>query len=134
MATAIVAIGGTATPYSKKFQITGDDSGVAGLFSIADFMAALDEGPLKETLRRTATTAIAQFDVDQARGDEIRIYRLRNTINDTLLDAQEDGLNIHWQSGVDVNNAGLSALATDGSGELNAYVLIEIRLNHTTQA
>jgi hypothetical protein len=132
MATTISAIGGTETPYSKKFQIIGDDSGVAGLYSIADFMTHLHEGPLKEALRRTLTTAIANFNIDQVEGSRIRIYRLAHSVNDALVGVQSDGLNIHWVSGANVNVAGLSVLATD-TGENNAYVIIEIRLNHSTQ-
>jgi hypothetical protein len=126
MATTIVPIAGSATPYSKKFLLTGD--GTEGLFNLADFATHLVEGPLKRTLLGAASTAIAAFNVDGVRGEEIRIYNLAATAADVLA-PRAGAYTIRWVANANPALAGLSC--TLANLDVRA---IEIRLNHSTQA
>jgi hypothetical protein len=131
MAVTITPVAGSATPYSKKLTITDDGSGVATVFTIADFMTHLAEGPLKETLRRKPTTTISEFNIDQAKGKVIRIYIVASTPA-LGVDAPSSRY-IYWVDGANQNLAGLSCLVTSGI-EQTGEMTIEIRLNHSTQA
>lgn len=126
MATTIDPIAGSATPYSKKFLLTGD--GAAGLLSLTALLAALDEGPLKRTLAAASPAALAAFDVDGARGSEIRIYNVAATAADAAV-TRSGAYTIRWVSNADPGVAGLSCTLTAQNVRT-----IEIRLNHSTQA
>jgi hypothetical protein len=127
MATQILPVVGSATPYSKKFTLLGD-TGVEGIFSINDFATYLDDGPLRQTLLGASPLAVDQFNVDQARGSEIRIYEDINTPAGAP-SPRAGARKIKWIAGANAAAAGLSCTATTGN-----VLAIEIRLNHTTQA
>lgn len=130
MATDIYAIPYSDTPYSKKFQITGD--GAEGVFSIDDFAAALHPGPLRDTLLAAPPLTIDDFNVNDIRGDEIRIYEVPASVGDLAV-VQPASRLIYWKAGATTALAGLSCTLPD-PGEANSYTIIEIRLNHSTQA
>ena len=126
MATTILPIAGSATPYSKKYVLVGD--GAEGRRSLLDLAIDLAEGPLKKTLLGTPSTAIDQFNIDGARGNEIRIYDATTMLADVA--ATKTGTRrIRWLQDLSSAVAGLSCTVAAGT-----TVLIEIRLNHSTQA
>lgn len=126
MATTIAPIAGSATPYSKKYLLTGD--GAEGIRSLADLATDLDEGPLKRTILGTASTGIAAFNVDQARGNKIRIYNIGANTADAAA-TRSAAYTIRWVSNANPALAGLSiTLAAQNTR------VIEVRLNHSTQA
>jgi len=126
MATTITPIAGSATPYSKKFLLTGD--GAPGLFTLADFATHLMEGPLKRTILGAASADIDHFNVDGARGSEIRIYNDAITAADAFVTRQE-ARTIAWVANANPALAGLACTLV--AAEVRT---IEIRLNHSTQA
>jgi hypothetical protein len=138
MATVISALPNSDTPYSKKFMLVGD--GTEGVFPIDDglnnaltsFAAALHAGPLRDTLLRAAPTAIGEFNINEARGDEIRIYDIPAKTSD---DAYTPAIprTIYWKNGATRATAGL-ACTLPVPGEVQPMrSVIEIRLNHSTQ-
>ncbi len=123
---AINPVAGSATPYSKKLTIVG--TGAEELFTLADFAANLNEGPLKRTILGAAPSDIDHFNIDGVRGSEIRIYDVAAVPADAA--ATKSGTRrIRWVANANPALAGLSctvaALTT---------LTIEIRLNHSTQA
>ena len=133
MATTIVPIAGSPIPFSKMFVLTGD--GVAGTFPLDDgsgtsscLAGALDEGPLRKALLATPPATLANFNLNQARGDEIRIYDVPLSLADASL-TRQNARTIAWVSNADPAVAGLQCTLEQGD-----TLIIEIRLNHTTQA
>lgn len=126
MATTIAPIAGSATPYSKKYLLTGDGAG--GLRSLVDLATDLMEGPLKRTLFSEPSVNLGAFDVTGARGDEIRIYNVAATAADAPV-SRADPFRVGWTQNANPALAGL--LCTLEAGDVRT---IEIRLNHSTQA
>jgi hypothetical protein len=124
MATTTQYIPGSATPYSLKLRSTGDAGGAA-TFTLAALLSAAHEGPLKAALARTLPTECDEFNLDQIRGEEIRIYTVAA---DTV--APRSGLQeFVWVAGANAGIAGLSCRLTN-----TEVRILEIRLNHSTQA
>jgi len=123
---AINPVVGSATPYSKKLTIVG--TGAEELFTLGDCATQLIEGPLKKTILGQPSTATNAFNVDGARGNDLRIYEVAAVPTDAA--ATKSGTRrIRWVANANPALAGLSctvaALTT---------ITIEIRLNHSTQA
>jgi hypothetical protein len=134
MATTITPIAYSDTPYSKKFLVNGD--GAEGVFPIDDgtpncFAQALHKGPLRDTLLRALPTALAAFNVTGVRGSEIRIYVVPASTADAAV-SPGTPFEIYWKAGATQALAGLSCTAP-ASGETTYRLVIEIRLNHSTQ-
>jgi hypothetical protein len=129
MATTITPIPYSDTPYSKMFELVGD--GTEGVFSIDDFAAALADGPLRDTLLRESPLYIDRFDLNGLRGDEIRIYIVPLSPSDLDTNLASPRL-IYWKAGATTALAGL-ACTLPAPGETNSKLIIEIRLNHSTQ-
>ena len=126
MATTIAPIAGSATPHSKKYLLTGD--GAAGLRSLIDLATDLAEGPLKRTILGAAPGDLDHFNVDGARGSEIRIYNDAVTAANAAV-ARQELRTIAWVANANPALAGLAC--TLAAAEVRT---IEIRLNHSTQA
>jgi hypothetical protein len=125
MATTITPVANSGTPYSLKLALAGND-GAAGLLSYTALLAALPSGPLKAAISRTLPSALAEFNVDGVRGDEIRIYSVALAAATAL---QSGARTIAWVSNADPAVAGLACTLVAAN-----TTVIEIRLNHSTQA
>ena len=126
MATTITPIPGSATPYSKKYLLTGDNA--AGLRSLVDLAADLMEGPLKRTLLGIAPANLGVFDTTGARGQEIRIYNVAATAANAAV-TRSELFTITWVGNANPALAGLACTLAAANVRT-----IEIRLNHSTQA
>jgi len=123
MATTITPVPGSATPYSKQYLLSGD--GAEGIRSLSDLATDLAAGPLKRTLLGPGPalpTGTADFNIDQARGNEIRIYDVAAVPSDAAV-TKGGTRRIRWVAN------GLSCTLQAAS-----TLTIEIRLNHSTQA
>jgi hypothetical protein len=123
-ATSIQAIP-NATPYSLKLRVDGQGGGGATLFSIDDFMLHCAEGPLKEFLKSLDPAAVTNLNITWLRGNKIRIYEDPADVSA----GRSLPTTIVWQGGVSTALAGL--LCTLGTANIR---ILEIRLNHSTQA
>jgi hypothetical protein len=117
---AITPLANSDTPYSKQLLIQG--TGGAEVFTVADFALHLADGPLRQKLLNAPLGQLALFNVDAARGDEIRIYDVPLAIADASL-VRNHAFTIAW-----VNAPGLSCTLEAGDTRI-----VEIRCNHTTQ-
>lgn len=126
--TTVIPVPHSATPYSIMYTLTGVVDDTPGLRSINNFMVDLADGPLKRTLKAASPAALAAFNVDGARGSEIRIYDVAACPADATVPRTEV-YTVAWVSDASTALAGLSC--TLQSGEIRT---IEIRLNHSTQA
>jgi hypothetical protein len=128
--TAVALIQASTTPYSAMFSIVGAAGGatVITCTGAGGFATALDEGPLKRTILGANPAALADFNVDQARGNEIRIYEVVASLADGPV-TRSGARTINWVSNANPSLAGLSCDLEAGS-----TITIEIRLNHSTQA
>lgn len=134
-ATTIQPIAYSDTPFSKKFLVQSGDT--EGVFPIDDgtpgcFAAALADGPLRDTLLRAIPGALTAFNLGDVRGSEIRIYDVPASDTDALKSRPIAGRTIYWKGGATQAVAGLSCLLP-GEGEGASQIIIEIRLNHSTQ-
>lgn len=126
MATLIIPVPLSYTPYSKEFTLVGD--GVEGTRTITQLLGDLAPGPLRDVLARAPSTTIVNFNVDQARGSEIRIYNCSTVPIDATY-VRGGPCRVRWYSGADANNSGLACLVAAGN-----VLTVEIRFNHSTQA
>jgi hypothetical protein len=129
MATTITPVTYSDTPYSKKYTVATDANPPGSTTrTLTQLLADLHEGPLKRALASMGAANLAKFNVDQVYGEAIRIYEEiampTNASGPRILPSD-----IHWKSNADPGVAGLYAnlQGTD-------VRIIEIRLNHTTQA
>jgi hypothetical protein len=128
MAAHIVPVSGSPTPFSKMFILVGDNDGAEVVRTITDLTTDLIDGPLKATLLGCPTLDIDHFNVDQARGSEIRIYDIAAVSTDAVV-PRASARRIRWVAGANAGVAGLSCTVTAGD-----VITIEVRLNHSTQA
>ncbi len=129
MATTINLVANSVTPCSAKYVVATDlNPPASGLRSLTQLLADLHEGPLKAALRSIGAGSLATFNVDQAAGEAIRIYDSVSMPGDASA-SRNGSSDIHWVSNADPAVAGLYA-----SLEALDTRIIEIRINHTTQA
>jgi hypothetical protein len=126
MATTIQYLSSSATPYSMLLKVMGNVRPEGpGVITQQDLVGYAHAGPLKDAMRNANPLDFDHFNLDQVRGDEIRIY---SALPDTLA-LPGTSLEIKWIAGANNTVAGLSCELQE-----NAIRVIELRFNHSTQA
>jgi hypothetical protein len=129
MATTITPVTHSDTPFSKKYVVATDVNPPGSVTrTLTQLLVDLHDGPLKRALASMGAANLAQFNVDQAYGNAIRIYE-EITMPTDASGGRALPSDIHWVSNEDPGVAGLYADLQVGDTRI-----IEIRLNHTTQA
>jgi len=123
--TTIYTVANSVTPYSIKLYLNGDGGAGPARFSFNSLILALSEGPLKRELQKVGSANLGTFNVDQARGNKIRIYD--EPVSTAVL--RNGAFLVSWVSDSDPNAAGLECFLRASNVRI-----IEIRYNHSVQA